>query len=153
MPLQYVGGATATKAGATSGNSTISLTALTGGIASAAAAGDIVIAVFATGSTVDRALSITDGTTAYTLIGTELYSNDTYDTNLRVAYKVMGATPDTNVTFGPTLNAADAGAMAVHVWRGQAASPIGPVNTATGIDIGWPDGAAVTRWASQSRRP
>ncbi len=34
MALQYVGGATATKAGATSGNSTISLTSLTGGISS-----------------------------------------------------------------------------------------------------------------------
>lgn len=146
MSLQYVGGNTATKAGATSGNSTISLTALTGGISSSAAAGDIVIAVFATGSTADRTLSITDGTTAYTLIATELYANGTTnDTNLRVAYKRLTAA-DASVTFGPTGNNADAGAMAVHVWRG--ADSINPLDvaatTATGTGTGRPNPAAIT---------
>jgi len=146
MALQYVGGNTATKVGATSGNSTISLTTLTGGIASAAAAGDLVIAVFATGSTANRTLSITDGTTAYTLIDTELYSNGTtYDTNLRVAYKLLTAN-DTSVTFGPTLNAQDAGAMAVHVWRGVNTASIFDVAAvpATGTGSGRPNPASIT---------
>lgn len=146
MALQYVGGNTATKAGATTGNSTISLTTLTGGIASSAAAGDIVIAVFATGSAADRTLSITDGTTAYTLINAELYSNGTtYDSNLRVAYKVLTAA-DASVTFGPTGNNADAGAMAVHVWRGvDTGTPMDVAAVpATGTGTGRPDAASIT---------
>ena len=69
MARTFYGGATATKAGGTSGNSTISLTALTGGISSAAQAGDLVIAVYATGSTADRTLAITGGSLNYTLVG------------------------------------------------------------------------------------
>lgn len=126
MALTYVGGNVASKVGATSGNSTISLTTLTGGSGSAAQTGDLVIAIYATGSTADRTLSITDGTNAYTLVE-ELYSNIAgYDTNLRVAYKRLTAA-DTSVTFGPTGNTADAGAMAVHVWRG--------INTAQILDV------------------
>jgi hypothetical protein len=146
MAIQYVGGATATKVGATSGNSTISLTSLTGGIASSAAIGDLVIAVFATGSAADRTLSITDGTTAYTLIGTELYSNGTtYDTNLEVSYKLLTAN-DTSVTFGPTGNAQDAGAMAVHVWRGVDSTTVLDVAavSATGTGTGRPNPASIT---------
>lgn len=145
MALQYVGGNTGTKAGATSGNSTVSLTALTGGLASSASAGDIVIAVFATGSIADRTLSITDGTNAYTLINTELYANSTNDTNLRVAYKVLTGA-DASVTFGPTGNAADAASMAVHVWRGvDTATPLDVASiSATGTGTGRPNPAAIT---------
>lgn len=140
MALQYVGGNTGTWAGATTGNNNVSLTGLTGGLASSAAAGDIVIAVYVTGSAADRTLSITDGTTAYNLISTEQYSNGTsYDTNLRVAYKVLTAA-DANTVFGPTGNAADAGAAAVHVWRG--------VNTATQLDV-----AAVPATGTGTGRP
>jgi hypothetical protein len=147
MALQYVGGATASKAGSTSGTSTINLTALTGGIASAAAAGDLVIALFVTGSNTDRTLSITDGSTDYTLIASELYSNgSTSDTNLRAAYKFMGVTPDTSVTFGATGNNQDAGAMIVHVWRGV--DPTTPLDvaavTATGTGTARPNPAAIT---------
>lgn len=152
MALQYVGGNVATKAGATSGNSTISLTTLTGGLATSASAGDFVIAVYATGSTADRALTITDGTTAYTLIGTELYANGTsYDTNLRVAYKRL-TVADASVTFGPTGNAADAGAMAVHVWRGvDSNTPLDvAATTATGTATGRPNPAAITPTTSGS---
>jgi hypothetical protein len=137
MAVQFVGGATASKVGATSGNSTVALNSgLTGGIASAAAAGDLVIAVYGTGSTADRTLAITSG---YTLIASELYSNDTFDTNLRVAYKFMGGTPDTATTFGPTGNTADAGAMAVYVFRG--------VDPDTPLDV-----AAVTGQAINTSR-
>ena len=127
MAIQYVGGNTGQWAGATTGNTTVSLTALTGGIASSASSGDFVVAAYATGSVADRTLSITDGTNAYTLVASELYVNSTTDTNLRVAYKrLTGA--DASVTFGPTRNAEDAGAAAVHVWRGV--DPTNPLDVA-----------------------
>lgn len=128
MPLVYVGGRTGTWAGATSGNNNISLTLLTGGISSTAAIGDIVIAVYATGSAADRTLLIqTPGAVAYTLIDSERYANGTtYDSNLRVAYRILTAA-DANTVFGPTGNAQDAGAAAVHVWRG--------VNSTTPLDV------------------
>lgn len=139
--IQYVGGNGGTWAGATSGNTTVSLTALTGGIASSAQAGDLVIAAYGTGSSADRALTITDGTNNYTLIGSELYRNGTiFDTNLRVAYKrLTGA--DASVTFGPTGNASDAGAAVVHVWRG--------VHATTPLDVA----AAQTQDAFQAKPP
>jgi hypothetical protein len=146
--IQFVGGNTATKLGAASGTSTIALNSgLTGGIASAVSEGDLVIAAFSTGSTADRTLSITDGTTAYTLLGTELYSNGSgHDCNLRVAYKFMGATPDTATTFGPTGDAADGGAMAVYVFRGvDSSSPLDvPVLTGTGTGTEDATGVPIT---------
>lgn len=146
MAIQYVGGNTGVWAGAVSGNNTVSLTALTGGLSSSAAAGDIVIAVYVVGSTADRALTITDGTNNYTLVDSELYSNGTsYDTNLRVAYKLLTAA-DASVTFGPTGNNADAGAAAVHVWRGvNSTTPLDVAAVpATGTGTGRPDAAAIT---------
>ncbi len=144
--IDFVGGENAGKVGATSGTSIIALdTGLTGGLASGVSAGDLVMAVFGTGSTADRTLSITDGTTEYTEFGTEQYSNDVFDTNLRVAYKFMGGTPDTATTFGPTGNAADAGAMAVYVFRGVHATVNDvAVTVATGINTSRADPPAIT---------
>ncbi len=117
--IQFVGGSVAGKAGAASGNTTIALNSgLSGGVAESVAEGDMVIAVFGTGSVADRTLAITDGSNNYTLIDSELYQDDTLDTNLRVAYKFMGSTPDASTTFGPTGNASDSGAMGVYVFRG-----------------------------------
>jgi hypothetical protein len=117
--IQYVGGNTAAKVGATTGDSTIALNSgLTGGIASSVSTDDLVIAVFATGTNSDLTLAITDGTNNYTLIDSEMYVNSSYDLSLRVAYKFMGGTPDTATTFGPTGSDADAGAMAVYIFRG-----------------------------------
>jgi len=133
--IQFVGGKTATKAAATSGTSTIALNSgLTGGIASAVSNGDFVIAVFAAATATDRTLSITDGANPYTLIGSELYADDTMDANLRVAYKVISG--DTATTFGPTGGTAEAAAMAVYVFRGvNVANPIDVTpTTATGIN-------------------
>lgn len=151
--LQFVGAIKNGWGGATSGNNTLSLTALTGGIASSAQAGDFVIAVYATGSTGDRTLTITDGTTNYTLIGSELYSNAAFfDTNLRVAYKrLTGA--DASVTFGPTTNALDGGAAIVYVWRGvSSTTPLDvAATTSTGINTGRPDPPAITPVSAGSK--
>lgn len=139
MAIQYVGGKTSSKVGATTGVTDVTInTGLTGGIDSAVRTGDLVIGIFATGSTADRTLWINDSSNAaMTLLGSELYGNDTNDCNLRVVYKRMGASPDTFVRFGPTGNAADAGAMQVRVYRGVSAdTPFDgvTVTTATGID-------------------
>jgi hypothetical protein len=147
MAIQFVGGATANKVGNTVATSTIALdSGLTGGIASAVSAGDLVIAAFATGSVADRTLSITDGSSNYTLIGSELYADDDKDTNLRVAYKFMGGTPDTATTFGPTGNVDDAGAMAVYVFRGvDTGTPLDvAATTATGTNSGLPNPPSIT---------
>jgi hypothetical protein len=119
MAIKYVGRKTSTKAGATSGNSTISLSSgLVGGLRGNVEDGDLVIATFSTGSSSDRTLAITDGTTDYTLIGSEIYANGVVDTNLRVAYKFMASTPDASVTFGPSGGTADAACTAVMVFSG-----------------------------------
>jgi hypothetical protein len=112
-PIQYVGGRTTSGAGTTS-NVVISLTTLTGGLASAPSAGDLVIVYFGTGSTADRNLVVA----GYTEI-TELYANGSaFDTNFVVAYKFMGSVPDTTVTLtGGSLSTADALTVAIQVWR------------------------------------
>lgn len=126
--IQYVGGYVQAFAG-TAGNITITLTSLTGGLASSPAAGDLVIVYFGAGSLSDINLIVS----GYTEI-VELYSNDTYDTNLVVARKFMGATPDTSFTLtipsgntSPTGTLDNAGAVAVQVWRG--------VDSVTPLDV------------------
>jgi hypothetical protein len=146
--IQFVGGTLAAKAGASSGNTTIALNSgLTGGISSAAIDGDLVIAAFGTGSAASsdsRTLAITDGTNPYTLVGTELFSNDTFDANLRVCYKFVSG--DTETTFGPTGEVADAGAMAVFVFRGvDLVTPLDvAAQTATGTNTSRADPPSIT---------
>lgn len=111
--IQYVGGTTAQITGSTATTTNVSLTGLTGGLASAAAAGDLVVVYYGVGSTVARTLTITTG---YTSVAS-LTISDTYDANLVVAYKFMGATPDTTVTVSATGATADSGAVALQVWR------------------------------------
>lgn len=138
--IQYVGGQGAGFAGTTT-NQTITFN-LTNGLATTPAAGDLVIVTFCTGSVADRTLDIeTTGATNYTLIGSELYSNDTEDTNMRVAYRFMPGTPETQFRFaGGSGDNADAGRWSVHVYRG--------VDSGTPLDV-----AAVTvSAAAQSTR-
>src|SRR3990167_10339914 len=85
--LTYVGGFTQSIAGSTATDTTVSLTALTGGIAAAAAAGDFVLCAYSTVSTTDQALTITDGSSNYTLVGAEIWASPqtTYGVNSRIA--------------------------------------------------------------------
>ncbi len=143
----YVGGNSGTWVGSTSSNNNVSLSALSGGSNSSPSQGDLVIAVYSTGSVADRALSIGDGTNAYALIDAELYANGSNtDTNFRIAYKFMGATPDANVVFGPTGNAQDAGSGIIHVWRGVDPSTALDVAAipATGTGTGQPNAGSIT---------
>ncbi len=139
--IAYVGGYVDGFAGGTT-DRTITLTSLTGGLASAPAGGDLVIVYFGTGSNTDRNLVVS----GYTEVA-ELYSNDVYDTNLVAAYKFMGGTPDTSVTLtGGTGSTSDGGAVAVQVWRNV--NPVTPLDvtstTATGINSVLCDPPAIT---------
>jgi hypothetical protein len=146
QPIQLVGARFSIKAGASSGNTTIIISSgLTGGIGSSAQSGDLVIAAFASSGVSSLAKLISDGSTPYTIVGSELYQSDTYGTNLRLAYKRMGATPDASVTFGPTGNANDAGVMIVFVFRNvSASSPIITSSTAQAANSGLPNPPAIT---------
>ena len=108
---------------------TTSLTALTGGIRSSAQEGDIVIAVYSISSTVNYTSVIEDpSAVAYTTIGSPQYVNDNNDTDLLVAYKIMGSTPDSSVTFksiGGSSN--DTMHHTLYVFSG--------VNTTTPLDV------------------
>lgn len=146
--LVYVGGKAGNFVGATSGNTNVALgSGLSGGAGSAVAAGDFVVVSYTTGSKADRTLAIGDGTTAYTLVSPELYANGTTnDTNLRVAYKFMGSTPDANVVLGPSGNAADGAGYAVHVWRNvDPTTPLDVTPTAaTGTATSRPNPPSIT---------
>jgi hypothetical protein len=145
--IQFVGGSISSKEGASSGDTTLALNSgLTGGIASGVSTDDFVIGIFATGSTADRTLAITDGTNPYTLIASELISTDNYFTNLRVAYKFMGGTPDTSLTFGPTGSSSDAGVYAAYCFRGvDKTTPLDVTpTTATGNNATSPNPPSIT---------
>ena len=134
--LQYVNGTSATNV-AGSATYNVSLSGL--GIAE----GDLVVVVTGFGGTADGNPGVT--TTGYTEVF-DLYANDTRDTNLSVNYKIMGATPDTQVTVNGSGNTANGAATVVHVWRGvDATTPMDVAATsATGIDVNTPDSPAIT---------
>lgn len=126
MSLEYVG--TLGRSGA----GTISLTALTGGISSSVAAGDVVF-VLAGGdinATTNIDMSGVVTTSGYTLV-TELYSNSTLDANFALFYKVMSGSPDANVTLTST-----AANSRVYVWRGTDGTTPLDVTTTTATGTG-----------------
>ena len=85
---------------------------------------DIVVLGHAIGSTASRSMTIS----GYTQLGSSLYANGTsYDANLAVFYKRMGATPDTYFTLGSSGNASSAQVVTITVLRG--------VHTTTAVDV------------------
>ena len=143
MAIEFVGRSSVSQQGETSGTMTMSLTALTGGIDTAARTDDLVVIVWGIGSSGDRAMAIT--TTGYTVIS-ELYANDTSDTNLEVAYKRMGPTADTSVVFPNSGSSNNGNAALAYVFRGV--DPTTPLDvtstTATGINSGRPNPPPIT---------
>jgi hypothetical protein len=140
MAIQYVGGATANTDASLS--VTVSLTGLSGGLASSPAQGDFVIATLAQVGSIDRNLTVT--TSGYTEAA-EPYGNDTADANVLTAYKRMGASPDTDVTL---TSEGGGGALVavVSVWRGvDAVTPMDvAVTSASGGNTDRPNPAAIT---------
>jgi len=142
----YVGGVAAGRYTATTpaGSVSVDLTSLTGGIASAPAAGDLVVAAFASGggSATDFTMAMT--TSGYTTVA-DLRSADSYYINLGVFYKVMESTPDTTAQAGATADV-NCRVLAVQVWRGV--DPTTPLDvtsmTATGANSGIPNAPGIT---------
>jgi hypothetical protein len=116
--LQFVG---SVLQATVSNSTTLSLTSLTGGIASAPQSGDIVIGVRGFKSGTDQAIDCT--TAGYTELA-ELYANSNDDAQMGVYYKVLSSS-ETNVTF--TNATATTGFVGAYVWRG--------VNLSTPLDV------------------
>lgn len=109
----------------------------------APATDDIVIVTYCVGANADVAIGV--NTTGYTEEA-ELYSDNTFDTNLSVSWKRMGATPDTSVDVSPTTNITFGGAVILEVWRGVDTTTAMDVTrtTATGINGGKPNPPSIT---------
>lgn len=144
MAIQYVGGVSSGRAGATT-TASQSLTSLTGGIASAPAAGDLVVVWVSTATASGYAPS----TLAVSGYSTETMQSQTGVTNYayaQLSWKVMTSTPDTSITIPSSGNARNAQSWAVHVFRGvDASTPFDVASqNATGTATGRPDPAAIT---------
>lgn len=112
MPLTYVGGVTASGTGNTY---VVDLTALAGGAGASPQENDIVVVVtgFSSASDLNPGVDQVDYTQVF-----NGYANDTRDANMAVAWKRMGAVPDTTVRVYGSGSASYGGVTAVHVWRG-----------------------------------
>jgi hypothetical protein len=146
LSLVYVGGMTGGQAG---GATSMQIDfALTGGIDTLPRAGDIVVVAqnWANGADVDFTFMANQTAgRGYTQLA-DLYSNDTYDTNLYAGYKIMGDVPDTFVNFGANNDATSGMAYAIHVWRNV--EPDNPLDvdvvTNTGTNTGYPVSQSIT---------
>lgn len=106
--IQYVGGLTSGSTGAT-GTRNISLASIS------IQPNDMVIVAYERCGVIDKRATTISG---YTTIASLFANNATEDSNLIVAYKFMGTTPDANVLIPRSGSTADAEAVAIHVWRG-----------------------------------
>ena len=141
MAIEYVGGTTATGA---SSDYAVSLTSLSGGIASSPSEGDIVIVnTGAASDGVDIDVGVT--TSGYTEIY-ELYEQDNTNSNSAVCWKIMGSSPDTSVTCKGSGSADNGATTAVHVWRNiNQDNPIDvTTTTATGANGSQPNSPSIT---------
>jgi hypothetical protein len=136
--IQFVGGRAAVSSTSTA-TPTFDLTGLSGGIASAPSAGDIVIACISLKSGTDRDIQCT--TSGFIELA-DLYANGTNDSQLGVFYKVL-STAETTVSFSFVLSTTSY--FAVHVWRGQNATPLDATRTTTtNTTSGRPNAPAIT---------
>ena len=124
---RYVGGASSYETGsyAEPGQISISLTGLTGGLASSPSAGDLVVIVIGSCGTQVADYDVKMTTSGYTE-QVELFASDTVKTNFGVFTKFMGSTPDTTAVGASGFNG-QYRVMLVQVWRG--------VNATTPMDV------------------
>src|SRR3989344_84627 len=120
--LTFVGNNSAT---GNSASFTVALDALTGGIATSAAAGDLVIVADGWTGTTDGNPGV--GTANYTEVA-DLYSDDGFDANFSVNWKIMGGTPDTSVSCNGSGSTTLGAVCMVQVWRNAASTT--PMDTA-----------------------
>lgn len=119
--------------GGSNTTSTISLTALTGGIGTTAQDGDLVIAFGGKAHSVNYNVAMV--TSGYTE-DADIYANDVQDCNLGVFHKFMTSTPDTTAVLDHGGTTTNSGIGGVIVFRGiDPTTPLDvAVTTATGID-------------------
>lgn len=137
--VEYVG---STRNGAANGSDvTLNLSLISG-----LSEGDIVILAYTIGDNdnLNFSMAISSGT-GWTL-EEDLFSNDTYDSNLGVFWKIMGATPDTSVTVSG-LGGSDSSTAAVAMaFRGvDQTTPfdVSPT-TSTGLNSGNPNPPSIS---------
>lgn len=146
----FVGMKQGTIAGSTTVGASVALSSgLTGGIAAAVAAGDLVIVSYSVGHQARTpACTINDpSAVAYPVaISDTANTADTQDVDCRIAAKFMPGTPDATVELLATGNAADGGSYHIRVYRGvNVTTPLDvAVVTANGINTGIPDPGAIT---------
>lgn len=143
MPIQFVGGTTGVLNSSTAATYSVSLTSLTGGIASAPADGDLIVIASSTSGVGSRSPGV--NTAGYTLVQ-ELQSVDTRTSTIDVAYKVAVASSDTSVTMDGNGNAGFGNSTVVMVFRGvDTTTPMDVLRTtATGTNGSRPNNAAIT---------
>ena len=132
--LEFVGAASASSND--DATPAISLTSLTGGIGSAAMAGDLVIGVIANttqgGANIDLEATC-DGTWSDCTERADLFSDDNSESQLGVFVKIMGATPDASIEFR-TVSAAGTRGTAIAALVFRRASSTVAIATSTGVD-------------------
>lgn len=140
--ISYVGGRTQTSTSTAA--ITVSLTGLTGGLATAPIEGDLVVVVRALAAGAATDVDLTTSSTGWTEL-VDLYSNDNRSTNLAIYYKRMGATPDTSIVLSAHASGQSSG-FAVQVFRGvDAGTPFDVTSTtATASDTVLPNPPAIT---------
>lgn len=139
--LQYVGGLTSQSAGAAAGTRSISLAGIS------MLENDLVIVAYErTGTASKTATTISGYTTIAALYADNTTPTTGVDSNLIVAYKFMGATPDANLVIPTSGATTEAEAVAVQVWRGI--DTVNPLDvtavTATQTTTGIPNPPAIT---------
>ena len=147
MAISYVGGKTAGRTNASAALAVDLTTGLTGGSGGAPLAGDFVLVTTSVG-TAARAPTLDVVTpTGYTPLTVQRTTASTYDSNVCACHKVMGSTPDADVTVPGSGNNADGLAYAIQVFRGV--DPTNPLDVAavyavaTGVS-NLPNPAAIT---------
>jgi hypothetical protein len=141
MALTYVGGGSAV---GTSATYSVNLTTLTGGSGSTALAGDIVVVVWGWGTNVGADAALTMNSLGYTYAFADVWSDDTRETNMRAAWKIMTSTPDTTCIANGPNNAAYGGGAVVQVWRGAATTLTGTASATTGLNSNHGNPPAIT---------
>ena len=111
--IEYVGGTTYGGIGSTS-NAIVSLTSLTGGIASSPQSGDICIVINGCESYQDT--SYANPVVGFTTLSGEDISGDSHPAHSRISYKILNGT-ETSISVGGTMNTTRGLCVAVMVFR------------------------------------
>jgi hypothetical protein len=111
--INYVGGRTQTSSSTNA--ITVSLTGLTGGLATAPEPDDFVLVVRCWAS--NQVRSPSTSSTGWGVLA-EIFGDSTNDTNLEIYWKFMGTTPDTSITLNAHTTGNDSSTIIVYVFRG-----------------------------------